>query len=155
MIAMKLVRLIESHPDELAKRLLAKLEHSARMHDICRVPRAELELRAYEVYRDLAEWLLYKTEQEIEKTYTALGRRRTEQGVPFGSFFWAIVTTREVLWEFLQDEGFGETPLDLHGGFELLRLLERFYDKALYYATIGYHQEVQGTAKRLAKAATA
>ncbi len=141
MIALKLVRLIESHPEELAKRLMAKLKQWGRTHDLYKVPQHELEQRTYEVYRNLTDWLLYKTEKDIEKTYTELGRRRAAQGVPFGSIFWAIVTTREVLWEFLQDEGFGETPLDLQAGFELLRMMEHFFDKALYYASVGYHQE--------------
>ena len=151
MIALKLVRLIESHSDELAKRLLARFERSSRTHDLCNVPRHELERRAYEVYRHLTDWLLYKTDKEIEKTYTELGMRRASQGVPFGHFFWAIVATREVLWEFLQEEGFAESPLDLMGGFELLRLLEQFFDKALYYATVGYHRSKAETAERAAK----
>jgi hypothetical protein len=151
MIALKLVRLIESHSDELAKRLLARFEHSGRTHDLCNVPRHELERRAYEVYSHLTDWLLYKTDREIEKTYTELGMRRASQGVPFGHFFWAIVTTREVLWEFLQEEGFEESPLDLLGGFELLRLLEQFFDKALYYATVGYQRSKVETAEWAAK----
>ncbi|MGB9105554.1 MAG: hypothetical protein WCC59_12405 [Terriglobales bacterium] len=152
MIALKLVRLIESHSDELAKRLLARFERSVRTHDVlCNVPRHELERRAYEVYSHLTGWLLYETDREIEKTYTELGMRRASQGVPFGHFFWAIVTTREVLWEFLQEEGFAESPLDLRGGFDLLRLLEQFFDKALYYATVGYHRSQAATAERAAK----
>lgn len=140
MIALKLVRLIESHSDELAARLMAKFEHNIRTQDLCKVPREELQHRSYEVYRNLTDWLLYKTERDIEKTYIELGMRRAAQGVPFSHFFWAIVTTREVLWEFLQDEGMEENPIDLLGGFELLRLLEQFFDKALYYATIGYER---------------
>jgi hypothetical protein len=139
----------------LAKRLLARFERSGRTHDLCNVPRHELERRAYEVYRHLTDWLLYKTEKEIEKTYTELGMRRAVQGVPFGHFFWALVTTREVLWEFLQEEGFADNPLDLRGGFELLRLLEQFFDRALYYATVGYHRSRAETAERAGKSTAA
>lgn len=152
MIALKLVRLIESHSDELASRLMAKFERNVRTHEICKVPRHELERRSYEVYRNLTDWLLYKTEHEIEKTYTELGMRRAAQGVPFSHFFWAIVGTREVLWEFLQDEGLGQNPLDLLGSFELLRLLEQFFDRALYYATVGYER---GKAAKEAKTVAA
>ena len=155
MIALKLVRLIESHSDELAKRLLARFEHSARTHDLCNVPRHELERRAYEVYDHLTDWLLYKTDKEIETTYTELGTRRASQGVPFGQFFWAIVATREVLWDFLQEEGFAQSPLDLMGCFDLLRLLEQFFDKALYYATVGYYRSKAETAQRAAKSMAA
>ncbi len=154
MIALKLVRLIESDSDELASRLMARFESFAKTHDLtCKVPRHELERRAYEVYHNLTDWLLYKTEKDIDETYTELGIRRAAQGVPFSHFFWAIVTTREVLWEFLQEEGFADNPLDLRGGFELLRLLEQFFDKALYYATAGYHRTKPEAAERTREAA--
>ena len=120
---------------------------------MCNVPREELQHRTYEVYHNLTNWLLYKTEKEIEKTYTELGARRATQGVPFEQFFWAIVSTREVLWEFLQDEGVAENPLDMLGGFELLRLLEQFFDKALYHATVGYNRTQAGAL--IGQAATA
>ncbi len=152
MIALKLVRLIESHSDELAKRLLARYERWIGAHNVCNVPRNELEHRTYEVYRNLTDWLLYKTDKEIEKTYIQLGVRRAAQGVPFAHFFFAIITTREVLWEFLQEEGFEENPVDLLGGLELLRLLEQFFDKALYYATVGYYCGKAETAERAAAA---
>ncbi len=149
MIALRLVRLIESHSDGLAKRLLTRYEQWAALsHDACKVPREEVERRAYEVYKHLTDWLLYKTDKEIEKTYLELGTRRARQGVPFAHFFWAIVTTREVLWEFLQEEGFADNPLDLMASFELLRLLEQFFDKALYYGTVGYHSAGPQVAER-------
>ena len=156
MIALKLVRLIESHSDDLAKRLMARFDRRlTEADDLCRVPRPELEQRAYEVYKHLTDWLLYKTETDIEMTYTELGMRRAAQRVPFGHFFWAIVTTREVLWEFLQDEGVADNPVDLLGGFELLRMLERFFDKALYYATLGYQRGKAEIAEPVAEPATA
>ncbi len=156
MIALRLVRLIESHSDDLAKRLLSRYERwVAISHEACNVPREEVEHRAYEVYKHLTDWLLYATDKEIEKSYTELGTRRAAQGVPFAHFFWAIVTTREVLWEFLQEEGFADNPLDLMGGFELLRLLEQFFDKALFYGTVGYHRTGAEVAERTPHAAVA
>ncbi len=155
MIALKLVRLIESHSDELAKRLLARYERWIGTHNVCNVPRHELERRTYEVYRNLTDWLLYKTDAEIERTYTELGMRRAAQGLPFGHFFFAIITTREVLWDFLQEEGLAENPVDLLGGFELLRLLEQFFDKALYYATVGYHRSKAEIGERAATSSVA
>ena len=141
MIALKMVRLIEAHSQELAHSLMRKVQDSKKCAAINKVPSHELENRAFEIYRNLSEWLLTKTEAEIEKTYRALGRRRCEQGVPFNDFFWAIAITKENLWDFLTLEALDDDAMNLHGEFELLRLLDQFFDCALYYAAQGYWEE--------------
>jgi len=138
MIALRLVHLIESHSEELAESLLHKLERSGRAADLRKVPPHEIRERGREVYRNLSDWLLTKTDEEIERVYLPLGRRRAEQGVAMSAVCWALVTTEENLWDFLELEGMREKPLEILGGFELLRLLDRFFDQAVYFATLGY-----------------
>jgi hypothetical protein len=67
-----------------------------------------------------------------------LGRRRAEQGVTLSALCWALMMTEENLWNFLKLEGMRERPLEILGGFELLRLLDQFFDQAIYFATLGY-----------------
>ncbi len=138
MIALRLVRLIESHSDELAESLLQKLERSSRAVDLRKVPANEIRERTYEVYRNLSDWLLTKTDADIERVYVRVGRRRAEQDVSLSALCWALMMTEENLWEFLQMEGMPEKPLEILGGFELLRLLDQFFDRAVYYAVVGY-----------------
>ena len=138
MIALRLVRLIESHSNQLAEGLLQKLERSSRAADLRKVPAAEVRERTHEVYRNLSDWLLTKTEDDIERVYKPLGRRRAEQGVSLSALCWAIMMIEENLWEFLEMEGMREKPLELLGSLELLRLLDQFFDQAVYYATVGY-----------------
>ena len=138
MIALRLVRLIESHSDELAESLLQKLERSSRAVDLRKVPANEIRERTYEVYRNLSDWLLTKTDADIERVYVRVGRRRAEQDVSLSALCWALMMTEENLWEFLQLEGMPEKPLEILGGFELLRLLDQFFDRAVYYAVVGY-----------------
>jgi hypothetical protein len=138
MIALRFVRLIESHSDQLAESLLRKLERSARTADLRRVPEAEIRERIHEVYRNLSDWLMNTTDAEIERVYTRLGRRRAEQGVALSALCWALMMTEENLWEFLENQGMREKPIEILGGFELLRMLDQFFDRAVYYATVGY-----------------
>ena len=150
MIALRFVRLIESHSDQLAESLLHKLETSPRTAELHRIPPHELRERIYEVYRNLSQWLLDKTVEDIDRVYTELGRRRSEQGVPLGTFCWALMMTRENLWDFLEVQGIRENPIQMLGGFELLRLLEQFFDRAVYYSIQGYEahrsqKEVEST----------
>lgn len=138
MIALRLVRLIESHSEELAESLLQKLERSSRTADLRKVPAQEIRERTREVYRNLSDWLLSKTGEDIERVYKRLGRRRAEQGVAMSALCWALMTIEENLWEFLEMEGMRERPLEILGSFELLRLLDQFFDQAVYFATLGY-----------------
>jgi hypothetical protein len=145
MIALKLVRLIEKHSKDLSHSLIKKIENSPKCVDLKKVPRQELEIRAFEIYMHLSEWLLNKTEREVERTYVELGERRQHQRIAFNNVFWGIILTKENLWDFLQQESIQETALELHGEFELLRLLDQFFDRALYYLSVGYwkaHQEM-------------
>lgn len=138
MIALRLVHLIESHSDQLADGLLQKLKRSSRTADFRNVPEDEIQQRVVEVYRNLSDWLLTKTEADVERVYRALGRRRAEQGISLGSLCWAIMMIEENLWEFLEMEGMREKPLELLGSLELLRLMDQFFDRAVYYSTVEY-----------------
>jgi len=138
MIALRLVRLIESHSEELTESLIHKLERSSRAADLQRAPKDEIRERAREVYRNLSDWLLTKTEDDIERVYTPLGRHRAEQGIHLSALCWGLMMTEENLWDFLEMEGMREKPLEILGGFELLRLMDSFFDQAIYFATLGY-----------------
>jgi hypothetical protein len=139
MIALRMVRLVEAHHEELAHSLIRRVEECAKCGELRKlVPREELELRVSELYRHLSEWMLCKPEDEIRATYTALGRRRFEQRVPFHQFFWETQLVKENLWDFLLGESLDIDALALHSEFELLRILGQFFDKSLYYASLGY-----------------
>jgi hypothetical protein len=143
MIALRLVRLIESHSEELTDSLVAKFQVSARTADLRKVPIQELRGRIREILQHLNEWLLTKTGRDIEQHYRELGERRAMQGVALSDFCWSVILTKEHLWEFLQRQGFMRGPIELYGELELLRLLDQFFDRALCFATEGYEQHMQ------------
>jgi len=45
---------------------------------------------------------------------------------------------KEHLWEFLERQVFKRGPVEIYSQMELLRLLDRFLDRALCFATEGY-----------------
>ncbi len=139
MFAIRLVQLIESRAEALSEGLALKVKSSDRCGELLRkVPADELKRRSHEIYHNLADWILNKTESEIEDRYIGLGMRRARQGVPFPSFLWAITETKEYLLEFLRREGFLDEPVELIGEIELTHSLEHFFDQAVYFAAVGY-----------------
>jgi RsbT co-antagonist protein rsbRD N-terminal domain len=142
MIALRLVRLIETHSEELAEGLTHNLLSSERTRDLRKVPANELHRRCHEIYRNLSDWLLSKTDHDIETVYKDLGARRASQGVSLAALAWALMLTKEQLWSFLEREGVHGAPHNVFGELELLRLLDQFFDRAIYHATEGYEQAV-------------
>ncbi|HYL12788.1 MAG TPA: hypothetical protein VEV41_07120 [Terriglobales bacterium] len=137
MIALRLVHLIESHSEKLSADLVRKILHNERTRDFLRIPSGELHERSHEIYRNLSDWLVNKTEHDIEKVYRNVGARRAEQGVSLPALTWALMLTKEHLWDFLEQEEV-RSSVDLFGELQLLRLLDQFFDRAIYHATEGY-----------------
>lgn len=146
MIALRLVRLIESHSVELTDSLIQKFMTSPRTVDMRKVPPAELRARSYEILQHLSEWLLTKTDAEVERRYLELGKSRAAQGVSLTDFCWVMVITKEHLWDFLQDQAFLRGPVEIYGEMELLRLMGQFFDRALCYAAKGFEEHVPAQA---------
>jgi hypothetical protein len=140
MLAYRLVRLIETHSDALAASLLEKVRKCPLLPDYRNVPPQELKQRVFEIYRHLGEWLLSKSEKDIEVRYVEIGARRAAQDVPFSELAWTIVLTKENLWEYLKKESGMERPTEVFGELEMLQLLDQFFDRAIYYGAIGHEQ---------------
>jgi len=140
MLAYKLVRLIEANSETLAAGLLAKVQTSELTRSYRNVPPEDLKRRVYEIYNHLGEWLLGKGSFDIEQRYEEIGTRRVHQGVPISELIWVIVLTKENLWEFLQRESLPERPAEAFGELEMLQLLDQFFDRAIYYASVGYER---------------
>ena len=145
MIALRLVYLIENHSDELVNGLLAKIERSARTRELQKVPADELRSQIHEILSHLSEWLMTKTDHDIEERYAEIGARRAAQGIHLQDFCWALVLMKEHLWEFLNRQGFTHSSIELYGELELLRLLDQFFDRAVCYGTAGYQRAAHGT----------
>lgn len=140
MLAYRLVRLIETHSDTLAAALLEKVQSSELTRAYHNVAPEELRQRVYEIYRHLGDWLLGKSAFDIEKRYEEIGTRRVHQGVPISALIWVIILTKENLWEFLKKENVMERPVEVFGELEMMQLLDQFFDRAIYYASVGYER---------------
>lgn len=140
MLLYRLVRLIESHSESLASSLLARVQDSEHTREFTKVSPEELRDRVYEIYRHLGDWLLGKSEFDVEKRYLEIGARRAQQGVPVSQLIMVIILTKENLWEFLRKQSPLDRPVEIFGELEMLQLLEQFFDKAIFYAALGYEQ---------------
>ena len=153
MMVDRLVHLIENHSEALAACLLRRVQNSDATPGYKHVPSEELKDRVYEIYRDLGDWLMTKDELELKLRYSEIGARRAQQNVPLSQFVWAMVLTKENLWEYIKKESVLGRPGEVFGEREMLQLLDRFFDSAIYYAATGYEQKTEEALRKTEKLA--
>jgi hypothetical protein len=139
-LAHRLMRLIETHADALAETLDARIANSERCTDYNRLTSGELKTLVVGIYGQLGQWLLTKTEEDIERRYTMIGIRRAEQCVPVSQLLWCIVLVKENLWEYLRKNEELEDTAQIFGELELTQMVEQFFDRAMYFAVRGHEQ---------------
>jgi len=144
LLAYRLVKLIENHSDGLARSLHNRYRECSKCSAYANVPDRELTEKVYDVYRHLGEWLLGKTEADIEQRYLEVGARRAVQGVPLSQVVWMICLVRENLWDYLQKHAELERPAEIFGELELLEMLDKFFHLAIYYAALGHERATAG-----------
>ena len=147
MLAIRLVRLIEAHSEELSRGLAEQIRKSEHASDFRKIATEDLRLAATEVYRKLGEWLLQKTERDIAQRFRAVGATRSAEGIGLHQCVWALMLSRDHLWHFLRHESFADNIVALHGEMELLSLLNQFFDRAIYHAILGYTEAAESEVK--------
>lgn len=144
MVGSRLVHLIERHSEELAVGLTAKLRQSERTSDFRKIPSEELKKTTAELYHNLGEWLLTKTEKDIEKRFVSIAQRRAADGIRLQQFVWALTISRNHLYQFLLEQAFVDSIFELYSELELQQLLNQFFERATYYGVIGYEEAREG-----------
>ena len=141
MLSDQVIRIIESHAEELTEGVMEKLRSSSHTPAYHSVPREELHYRPFEIYHDLGHWLLGNMEQTVQTRYEALGKQRYKEGVPLGQALWAQVLIKEHLRDAIGNAMSADSALELHREREILRLIGRFFDRALCYTAEAYERE--------------
>lgn len=138
MIAARLVRLIETHADQLTDRLAQRLRTDPRTTAYRHLDDLEIRSRTQRVYRNLGHWLDQASEQLVEDEHLRLGRERRKEGILLSQVVAALLLTRRNLWEFVESEMAGDTVLELRQQLDLEILVVRFFDRAIYHTVRGY-----------------
>jgi hypothetical protein len=148
MLGMKFAHLIERDSDKLAESLVHQLHTHERTRSFRNIHSADLRDDIHELYFHLSEWLVTKTEYDVEKRQTRIGEYRAAQQIPLEEFFWALTLSKRNVLEFLRHEVPAEGPLEIAFEMEFLQSLDEFFDRATYHAITGYiHHQAKEFAK--------
>jgi hypothetical protein len=153
MLTDRLIQMIERHADELTGALVEDLQSNPRTTSYHQLSREAIHDRTYHVYKDLGFWLNSKAEEDIEASYTELGIQREAEGIPISQVVFALTLTKYHLRDYIRAAGLVDSAMELYQERELHRVLDHFFDKAIYYTVRAYeraanHKEGTGAVKR-------
>ena len=149
MLSTRLIRMIETHADELASGLVAHLKTHPRTPSLHHFSDTQLRDPAFAVYRHLGDWLSGQQEDQIRVTYERFGEQRATEGLPLSEVIYALTVTKNHLLEFAKSAMEGGTTLDALGLRDLILQVVRFFDHATYAAALGY-ERVHGVKRQVA-----
>lgn len=145
MLALKLVQDMKTNGDRMADGLFQRISASDKCSElVLKVPAEERKRYAFSIYKNLTDWLVDEPDSLIEQCYIDIGMKRGAQAIPFSNLFWAVCIARESLWDYMQQECLLDEPVEFWGGVNLLRSLNRFFDRVLYASLLGYQRSGDG-----------
>jgi hypothetical protein len=140
MVSAKLVHQIEDHWEAITARFLRRLRQQHGLPHISRMPESVLTDNCRKLLRNLGHWLVSSSEDEIAAFYEKVGHERYNQGIPLSESIRAVQLLKESALEYIRDEAFVQTSVDLYAEEELELQLGRFFDLLVYHLARGYER---------------
>jgi hypothetical protein len=142
MLTVRLMQMIEDHAEDLTQELIKDLQSNKKTPHYHHLTYEEQHFRTYAVYRNLGHWVTQKNEEQVEATYADLAVRRHAEGVPLEEVVFALILTKNHLYQYVRMTGLMDSAVELHQERELRRLVGYFFDKAIYYTVKAYQSQM-------------
>jgi hypothetical protein len=146
MLSGKLIRLIESHSDEIAGRVVRRILEDPELLQVKLLPEAELRDRCEVVLKNLGGWLAAGKGARLIRQFEQLGKLRFEEHVPLHEAVRAVQVVRNEMIRYLQDHGFPQTTIELYAEEEFEFAVTRFFDELVCHLVSGYEEALRQAA---------
>ncbi|UCE83214.1 MAG: hypothetical protein JSV47_01320 [Deltaproteobacteria bacterium] len=136
----RLIEMIEKNAESMAEDLKNKLLSDPTISSYQTLDDKTFYENIFEVYSRLGHWLLRDTEKgEVRTHYSNIGAQRFEEGFPLHELVQALVATKRHIWDTVLEKGIMQTAKELDSAVDFITYLNRFFDMAIYYTTLGYY----------------
>jgi uncharacterized protein len=78
------------------------------------------------------------SDADVWRFFHDLGSKRAAMGLPLPELVSALLLLKREIWTSARQHGVWESAMDLQRAVDLNRDLGRFFDRAVYYSTLGY-----------------
>jgi len=140
MLSGKLIRLIESHEEEIAAGIVRSIRRHPDLAHLGRLPEAELRERGHEILKNLGHWLAHENEAKLAHEYEAIGRVRFEESVPLHESVRGLCLIKDKMIDFLDEQGYSQDTLAIYAEEQFERHLGRFFDILVIHLARGYEK---------------
>jgi|SRR5581483_5587674 len=147
MLSTRLVRLIESHWEEIAQRLIVSLQKHPDINELKKRPDIELREWCQEILENLGEWLTLSRKAEVQQRYRGLGKTRFEENIPLHEAVLRFQILKHKIIEFLHEQGFEPSAVQLYAEEEFEFRIGRFFDACVYHVVCGYEHALRRAAR--------
>ncbi len=136
--------MVEMRADKVAKLWLKEVKQSKYTPTFHHYPEDLLFERAMAVYERLGYWLSPETQkEEIRHFYINHGQSRYREGFRLEEVIMGLILLKRYLWLEVISEGLTQTNLELYQTLELNNQVVLYFDRAIYYTTIGYMEALE------------
>ncbi len=140
MLYKKLVQTVEDHSEYLTGKWIKDVKNNPCTKGYRQISDEILHARIKDVFGRLGEWL---TDEESDYSNTAkyfmsLGKERAAQGIKSSEIIYALIIARNVIWQFILEQGCLNNAVDLYEAGEFQLRVTHFFDKAVYFTTAGH-----------------
>lgn len=146
MLSGRLVHLIESHWEEILSRVLTQVRRDQHMVHYRAIVQSDLREWGQNLMQNLGYWLTANKEDELARRYERIGRERFEADIPLHETVCCLAIVREVMLDFVEEQVYSKTSLELYQEEELDRRLGRFFDVLTVHMVKGYENALRAAA---------
>jgi len=140
----RFIGLIEDHAESLSLKWVAEVQSNALTRGYSRFSKKELHDLVYSRFRRLGEWVAKQEniDKEIALNFREKGKARAEAGIKSSEMIYALILERDMLFAYVKEHGIVTEGIDLNRAIQFSEQLNYFYDKAIYFALVGYEQVI-------------
>ena len=140
MLSIKLVQLIETHWDEIARRVIVAIRRHPEMEQLSKCSEIELREWCQDILQNLGELLSVTKHEEVQRRFQVLGKMRFEENIPLHEAVLRVHLLKDMIVGFVHEQGFPMNALQLYAEEELEQRMGRFFDACVYHVVLGYER---------------
>lgn len=150
MVTNKLIRLIETHEEEIAASIVRSIHRHPEMVHLGQLPEAELRERGRDILKNLGHWLAHGHEGQLAHEYEGLGKDRFEEAVPLDESLRGLYLLKDKMMDFIDEQGTDQDYLALYAEEQFERRIGRFFDLLTIHLVRGYEKASRRAAHMVA-----
>ncbi|MBC8523886.1 MAG: hypothetical protein ISR54_08800 [Chlorobium phaeobacteroides] len=138
----RFIGLIEDHAESLSLTWVDEVRSNTLTSGYSKYSRKELHDIVYSRFRRLGKWVAKREniDKEIALNFREMGKERAEAGIKSSEMIYSIILERDMLFAYVKEHGIVTEGIDLNRAIQFSEQLNYFYDKAIYFALVGYEQ---------------